>query len=176
MLSVPLVLLGGCSLLPGKNPGLQQLAVLVAILIMVALGYVGLSLRGQRRDHFRLTGGAAPADATGLEFLRGSMPMLVGTLVVVYVTASFSEEVIYRAFLIKRIAKLGTGTAWMLALGVSSVAFGLAHFSWGPGGIVQTAFMGLGLGIAYLVFEGACGTGCSPGGASDSPGARRGRS
>jgi len=33
----------------------------------------------------------------------------------------------------------------------SAVIFGLAHFDWGIVGVVQTAFMGLALAIAYLV-------------------------
>jgi membrane protease YdiL (CAAX protease family) len=34
---------------------------------------------------------------------------------------------------------------------ISAVVFGLAHFSWGIVGVVQSVFMGLALGIAYLV-------------------------
>ena len=192
VLSVPIVLIGASRLLLGEDHGLQQIVILLAIVIMVALVYVGLRLRGQRWDHFGLTfrrgsgrtvvrtvlqslvaliaaaglfiaaavgfawvaGGLEPAEATGLEYLRGNLPMLFATLLVVYVTASFSEEVIYRAFLMNRIAELGGGsrTSWMAALGLSSVVFGLAHFSWGPAGMVQTGFMGLALGTAYLVF------------------------
>ena len=37
------------------------------------------------------------------------------------------------------------------AIIVSSVVFGLIHFTWGPAGVVQTGFMGLALGISYLV-------------------------
>lgn len=32
----------------------------------------------------------------------------------------------------------------------SAALFGLAHFSWGPSGVIQTAFMGFALGAAYL--------------------------
>ena len=64
--------------------------------------------------------------------------------------SSFGEEVIYRAFLITRTAELGLGTK--SAVAISSVVFGLAHFAWGPIGIVQTTFMGLALAIAYLRF------------------------
>jgi membrane protease YdiL (CAAX protease family) len=66
--------------------------------------------------------------------------------------SSFGEEVIYRAFIINRVAEMGAGArrAWWAAVAVSAVVFGLVHFDWGPMGIVQTAFMGLALGIAYL--------------------------
>ena len=91
-------------------------------------------------------------ETSGFDALQGNLPMLVGALLVVYVTASFSEEVIYRGFLMNRIAELGSGSkgAWALAVVISSVAFGLAHFAWGPAGMVQTGFMGLALGASYL--------------------------
>ena len=53
--AVPVVLIGASLLMPGENPGMQQLVVLFAVLIMVVLTYVGLFLRGQRCDHFGLT-------------------------------------------------------------------------------------------------------------------------
>lgn len=33
---------------------------------------------------------------------------------------------------------------------LSSIAFGFAHYAWGLAGMVQTGFMGLALGVAYL--------------------------
>ena len=33
---------------------------------------------------------------------------------------------------------------------ISSVVFGLIHYTWGPAGMVQTGFMGLALGVCYL--------------------------
>jgi membrane protease YdiL (CAAX protease family) len=93
------------------------------------------------------------ADTSGYDYLRGNLPMLILALVAVYIVSSFGEEVIYRGFLINRIAELGSGgkTAWRLAVVVSSIVFGLIHFAWGPAGMVQTGFMGLALGVSYLL-------------------------
>ena len=92
---------------------------------------------------------------SGYNYLRGNLPMLILSLVGIYIVSSFGEEVIYRAFLINRIAELGSGskTAWLLAVVVSSVVFGLVHSEWGLAGMVQTCFMGLALGVSYLVVE-----------------------
>jgi hypothetical protein len=93
------------------------------------------------------------ADMSGYDYLRGNLPMLIAALVAVYIVSSFGEEVIYRAFLINRIAELrsgGTG-AWRLAVVMSSLVFGLVHFDWGLVGMVQTGFVGLALGVSYLV-------------------------
>ena len=93
------------------------------------------------------------ADMSGYNYLSGNLPMLVLALVGVYIVSSFGEEVVYRAFLINRIAELGGGgkTAWRMAVLISSVVFGFAHYGWGASGIVQTGFMGLALGVSYLV-------------------------
>jgi membrane protease YdiL (CAAX protease family) len=55
--------------------------------------------------------------------------------------------------LINRIAELGAGGegAWRLAVVTSAVVFGLVHYAWGITGVVQTGFMGLALGVSYLV-------------------------
>ena len=40
--------------------------------------------------------------------------------------------------------------AWIWAVVISSIVFGLAHYSWGPMGIGQTTFMGAALAIAWI--------------------------
>lgn len=102
-----------------------------------------------------LAGGAPQqqADMSSYSFLKGNLPMLLLSLVAVYIVSSFGEEVLYRGFLISRLAEIGKQgrAAWWLAIVASAVVFGLAHFGWGIVGIVQTTFMGLALGLAYLV-------------------------
>ena len=77
--------------------------------------------------------------------------MLLLTLSGVYIVASFGEEVIYRAFLINRITELGLNTKGgkIIAVILSAIIFGLAHYNWGLMGVVQTTFMGLALGFSY---------------------------
>jgi hypothetical protein len=119
--------------------------------LVVSIGAIGAFV-GAAFAMAAIVGQPDQAEAGGFDALQGNLPMLVGALLVVYVTASFSEEVIYRGFLMNRIAELGSGSkgAWALAVVISSVAFGLAHFAWGPAGMVQTGFMGLALGLSYL--------------------------
>lgn len=93
------------------------------------------------------------ADMGGYDYLKGNLPMLLLALAGVYVVSSFGEEVIYRGFLIRRVAEIGRDgrmARWM-AVAVSAVIFGIAHFSWGIVGIVQTTFMGVALAMAYLI-------------------------
>jgi membrane protease YdiL (CAAX protease family) len=100
-----------------------------------------------------IVGRPEPADMSGYNFLSGNLAMLGVVLLSVFIVSSLGEEILYRGFLITRLAELGAGgkIAWTAAIFVSSVVFGLIHFTWGPAGMVQTGFMGLALGISYLV-------------------------
>lgn len=91
-------------------------------------------------------------DMSGYAYLKDNIGMLVLTLIGVYIVSSFGEEVIYRGFLINRISQIGMGTkkAVWIAVILSSLIFGFAHYEWGPMGIGQTTLMGLALGICYI--------------------------
>ena len=95
------------------------------------------------------------ADTSGYNYILGNLPMLLFSLAGVYVVSSFGEEVIYRGFLINRLAEMGSGSkwAWRWAVMISAVVFGLIHFAWGPAGMVQTGFMGMALGVCYLLVK-----------------------
>lgn len=100
-------------------------------------------------------GAPEKADMSSYAWLHGNLPMLLLALLAVYIVSSFGEEVIYRGFLINRIAEIGGGGrgAVAVAVAVSAVVFGLIHFGWGPVGMVQTTLMGLALAIAYLMLQ-----------------------
>jgi hypothetical protein len=179
--------------LVGEHPFARQTVVWVANVVMLALVWLGLRLRGQGWDHLGLTfrfagwrpagravlkslvvfaaavaafvvgsvimanitGIPEAANTSGYDYLRGNLPMLMLALAAVYVVSSFGEEVIYRGFLITRLTELGAGGKWTVraAVAISAVVFGFAHFDWGVVGIVQTGFMGLALGAAYVILR-----------------------
>jgi membrane protease YdiL (CAAX protease family) len=120
-----------------------SLAVFVAALGSFVVGAIAMGM---------ILGRPEAADLSGYDALRGNLPLLLLVLALVYVSSSFGEEVTYRGFLITRIAELGSGGrgAWRIGVLISSVVFGLIHFSWGPAGMVQTGVMGLALGLCYL--------------------------
>ncbi len=99
-----------------------------------------------------ITGIPETSNMSGYDYLKDNIGMLLLTLGGVYIVSSFGEEVIYRAFLINRISKIGldTKTAGIIAIIISAIIFGFAHYEWGPMGIAQTGFMGLALGICYV--------------------------
>jgi len=123
-------------------------SILVSIIAVIAfgLGAVVMAI---------IFGRPEQADLSGYNYLSGNIWLLIGALLAVWTGASFAEEVIYRAFLINRIEGLGWGgkKAKWLAVVISSAVFGLVHFAWGPAGMVQAGFMGLVLGISYMVLK-----------------------
>lgn len=125
---------------------LKSLLVFVLAMIAFALGSIIMA---------PITGIPESADMSNYAYLQNNIPMLMLTLLGVYIVSSFGEEVIYRAFLINRISEMGFSDKWKnrIAVLLSAVIFGLIHYEWGPMGMIQTTFMGLVLGYFYLRYK-----------------------
>jgi membrane protease YdiL (CAAX protease family) len=123
---------------------LQSLAVFACAVAAFVAGAIGTA---------SLLGVPETADMSGFRYLRGNLPLLLLSLPAVYLVSSFGEEVLYRGFLINRIAEIGTGSRWSrsIAIGISSLVFGLIHSDWNVAGMVQTGSMGMLLGVSYVV-------------------------
>jgi membrane protease YdiL (CAAX protease family) len=93
-----------------------------------------------------------PSDQSDYNPLAGNLPMFLILVAAAWTSVAFGEEMIFRAFLTISLAgAFGELKArWALALAGSSLAFGLAHFSWGLAGMFETFIMGFVLGFIYL--------------------------
>lgn len=92
-------------------------------------------------------------DISRFDVVRGNVAALAGGLVVVWTTASFGEEMLFRGILLNDLAGIVRGrrsVAWVSALVVSSVAFGVAHAYQGAAGVVLTGIVGFGIGLVYV--------------------------
>jgi uncharacterized protein len=96
---------------------------------------------------------ARPVNNSRFENLRGHLPVLLGWLSAVWTMVAFGEEMVFRGYLMNRIADLvgRSRTGWISALIGSSLIFGLAHGYQGLAGVISTAEVGLLLGILYLI-------------------------
>ena len=130
----------------GLKTFLQSLVVFVLALIGFIIGSIIMA---------NITGIPEASDMSNYAYLNDNVWMLCLTLGGVYIVSSFGEEIIYRAFLINRISELGltSKTGKTIVVLISAIIFGFVHYSWGPMGIVQTAFMGLALAISYLYLK-----------------------
>ena len=134
----------------GWKPVAIGFAKSLAVLVIALAGFLFGSM-----VMANITGIPEQADTSGYSYMKGNLPMLLVSLAVIYVVSSLGEEVVYRGFLINRLEELfgGGRKATWVAVVLSSLIFGLAHFGWGIVGVVQTTFMGFALAVSYLLFR-----------------------
>lgn len=92
-------------------------------------------------------------DLSRYDSISGNLGAAIGMALILPLTASIPEEIIYRGFLIGRLSQLfgqASGGACMAVL-VQALIFGSIHFQWGIGGMVMTFVMGVVWGTAYLL-------------------------
>ena len=85
--------------------------------------------------------------------VAGNLGAAIFMALVLPITASIPEEIIYRGFLIGRLTHLfgEHTTGAVLTVVVQALIFGSIHFEWGFGGMIMTFTMGLVWGTAYLL-------------------------
>lgn len=92
-------------------------------------------------------------DLSRYDAIRGNLPAAIAAALILPLTASIPEEIVYRGFLIERLMRLfGSARSSALpALLVQALIFGSVHFQWGAGGMIVTSIMGLIWGGAFLL-------------------------
>lgn len=92
-------------------------------------------------------------DLSRYDAIAGNLGAAIAMALVLPLTASIPEEVIYRGFLIGRLSDLfgrHVSGASMSIL-VQALVFGAIHFQWGIGGMIVTFMMGIIWGAAYIL-------------------------
>jgi membrane protease YdiL (CAAX protease family) len=84
--------------------------------------------------------------------LTGNAKMTLLFIALSWTLAAFGEEMVWRGYLMNRLADVGRRTprAWVASLVLVSTAFGLAHGYQGLTGWVEEGLAGLALGLMYL--------------------------
>lgn len=98
----------------------------------------------------RLTG--QMPDLSAFDRTAGNLKWLAISLALTWTLFAFGEELIFRGYLMNRIADLigGTRIGWAVALVAASVMFGLSHFGQGITGVSENFIDGMILGALYL--------------------------
>jgi membrane protease YdiL (CAAX protease family) len=94
-------------------------------------------------------------DLSRYDAVSGNLGAAVAMALILPLTASIPEEVIYRGFLIGRLSDVfgrapGSTAAAIL---VQAFIFGAVHFMWGVGGVIVTVIMGVVWGTAYVLCD-----------------------
>jgi membrane protease YdiL (CAAX protease family) len=84
--------------------------------------------------------------------LTGNVKVTLLFIALAWTLAAFGEEMVWRAYLMNRVAELGgrTPRAWIASLVIVHVAFGAAHGYQGLTGWIEEGIGGLWFGLMYL--------------------------
>jgi membrane protease YdiL (CAAX protease family) len=98
----------------------------------------------------RLTG--KQPDLADFRILTGNVKYTLAAIALSWTLAAFGEELVWRGYLMNRVADLGNKSrlAWFISLVVVHAAFGMAHSYQGLTGIIEEGFAGVLLGAMYL--------------------------
>src|SRR5271170_1162137 len=126
------------------------------LLLGLASG-VGLELFdlfGKQRLLTRLLG--KPPDLATFSAVRGNLKFALLMIALLWILAAFGEEMVYRGYLMNRVADLmdRTRRGWIVSLVLVHVVFGLAHAYQGITGILDEGLVGFLLGLLYLALGG----------------------
>jgi uncharacterized protein len=152
-----LLLLGWISLrvrkLRWRNVGLSRFRnwkTTIGLGIAVGLALEGFELFVSQPILVRLLG--KQPDLEDFRALTGDLKMTLIFLALAWTLAAFGEEMVYRGYLMNRVADLlnRTRSAWIVSLLVVHVGFALAHAYQGWTGALDEGLQGLLLGIIYL--------------------------
>jgi hypothetical protein len=94
-------------------------------------------------------------DLSDFAEMVGNFKLLMLFLLLIWTVGVLGEEVVYRGYLMNRVAGLfrDTRTVWIVSLVLVSIVFGCAHIDQGKTGMIENIWDGLLLGLLYL----ACG-------------------
>ena len=92
-----------------------------------------------------------PIDVSAFAALEGNLPLTLTLFGAAMVGAAFGEEVVYRGFIMTRLAQIlpSSKVGVILAIGLQALIFALAHGYQGTTGMIEIGIVGVALGIAY---------------------------
>lgn len=118
--------------------------------VLTGVGYQYASLYAVEPLIARATGELP--DVSMFAPLVGNVQFLLLSLLVAWTLAAFGEELVFRGYLMNRIADLAGrgGAGWALGLALTSILFGVVHLYQGASGVIATGLSGLVFGASYL--------------------------
>jgi len=118
--------------------------------IVCGVGLELFDLFGKQPFLTRLLG--KPPDLSNFPAVRGNLKLALVMIALIWILAALGEELVYRGYLMNRVADLGsrTRTAWIVSLFLTSAVFGFSHYQQGLTGIIEEGSDGLILGWMYL--------------------------
>ena len=91
-------------------------------------------------------------DLSEVSGIEGNLINYLVFILLGWVLGGFCEEIIYRGYVLKRLAIIfgDTNKSWLLAAVAASIVFGFAHNYQGPSGIITTGMIALLFGLIFI--------------------------
>jgi len=154
---LPLLLLGWLSMWL-RRVGWRQVGLsrprswpsTVVTAIVVGLAYNALDIGVLIPLLHRLTG--EPLDLTAFASLKGDLGTLLLLSAASWISAAFPEEMLYRGYILNRLADAfgRTAAGWTAGATLVALAFGLAHHGQGVTGVLDNVLAGLVFAVLYF--------------------------
>lgn len=169
---------GSWSLMPVLEAAWLNAVVVAAVIVWMRVRRIPLATVGVRPGHpgpalGRLVAGTMIVDALAVGAatpaleaafgpppvvdrfapIPGNLPLLLALIPAMWVVAAFGEEFFFRGFLLTTAARLlgSSRTAWVVAVVVQAVLFGLIHAYQGPAKAITIGIGGAVYGGAFLL-------------------------
>lgn len=138
----------GCRAVGLKRPTHWRQTLILGVTVGVV--YQLFSLYALEPLIIRITG--KPIDLAQFAPIEGNFFLLCFFLVLIWTLAAFGEEMVFRGYLMNRVAEVasGSGAGWIVSLILVSVLFGVGHLSQGVSGVITNIAAGLVYGALYL--------------------------
>jgi len=84
--------------------------------------------------------------------IEGNLSNYVLYLLLGWIIGGFCEEIIYRGYVVKRLAIIfgDTNKTWLFSAIIASIGFGFAHYYQGPSGIIAACIIGFMFGLIFI--------------------------
>lgn len=125
----------------------------IVVGMVAGLGLVLLELFVSYPLLTHLTG--KPPDLSDFRPIVGNFGLLLLSVILIWIVAVLGEELVYRGYLMNRVAGFigGTRPAWIISLLLVSIVFGAGHIDQGVTGMTENVINGFLLGLLYLRFD-----------------------
>jgi membrane protease YdiL (CAAX protease family) len=162
-----------------KAPGIGIILSLLGVLAAILLGHTslaGIGFSPQENWKQTLTLGLAlgagiallasllidpfaekltgiPHDISIVDSVRGNLKALLVTILLIWVTVAFMEEILFRGFLMTELANvLGRSTAALTVnILLTALVFGLAHWYQGKSGVISTGIISILISLIFVL-------------------------
>ena len=121
--------------------------LLSTFILVVGVGIVGALLK---------KGTGVGPDLSKFDAVRGNVTLLFAGLALVWTSAAFGEEMLFRGFYMHSVHLLLQRSGvrrggWMISAIITSVMFGIGHIYQGLAGVIMTFLIGLGFAAAFFL-------------------------